>query len=296
MTAQQSPKGSITAGLIWCTYRKDFDWFQVSVKSYKKFASGFHRAVCVVPSADVSLFMPICNQYGIQIISEPEWPDKPFMWHQYMICKADVLMPDCDWIYHIDADCVFAQPCTPEDWNINGKILMPYEPYEKIRKRAILPGEAEAFLRKDNPIWDYSLGAYNWKFAVEHSLGFEVTRECMTWSPIIHHRAVYEILRRKLNERWPEQWDGHIRGGRDKHPQTVAEFPMLGAVAHKCLESFYEWRDITVLGHLFLGKVIQNWSHGGFDRTHDYGEQVKHLNLAEVIATPRKLFKALDLL
>jgi hypothetical protein len=115
----------------------------------------------------------------------------------------------------------------------------------------------------------------------------------MAWMPICHHRDVYAKTRELLNARFPQQkWDGYIRSGRNSHPQTFPEFNVLGAVAHKYFEDRYTWYNLEGHPYPFYGKVIQSWSHGGFDKEHSYGDQL----LDKSINTPRKLFTSLGLI
>jgi len=280
------------AGLIWVSHRKDAEWFMYSAKSYAKFARGFRGAVCVVPIQDTLQFEPICSENHIQVLGVEEWKDKPFLWHMMIKCIADKILRNCGRIFHMDSDAVFAQPVTPADWCVGDKILLPYTPYDAFLKRPIIEGEMESFMGLTGRKVDFSLGQYNWRFAVEFALGHRVERECMAWMPIVHHYEVYAKMRELLDTRFPEiKWDGHVRSGPNCHPQTFAEFNTLGAVAHKYFEDLYEWYNLEGRPYPFYGKVIQSWSHGGMDKKFDYGDQIKD----KTIDTPRKLFRHLGL-
>jgi hypothetical protein len=226
----------------------------------------------------------------------PEWKDKPFLWHLFIKTSADQYLPNCDRIFHIDSDCVFAQPCTPQDWFVGDKMLMLYTPYDAYLKRPIHEDEMLQFMGLKGSKIDYSLGQYNWRFAVEFALGHRVERECMAWHPLVFEPAIYSMTRKLLQERFPERgWDGYIRSGRNNHPQQYAEFNTMGAVAHKYFEDRYHWINIETDGYPFRGKVIPSWSHGGLDRETDYTTDMPELKGME-INTPRKLFEYLELL
>jgi hypothetical protein len=279
-------------GLLWVTYGKDFEWFVCSAKSYNKFAHGWSRAMCVVPKQDEAQFRPVCEACNVELKPLEEWPDKPFNWHQLQKCCADIHLPDCDIIYHLDADSVFAQSCMPDDWIVGGKVLMPYTPYSAFLTRPVDVDEAATFQGFTGKKIDFSRGQYNWKFAVEFALGHEVERECMAWQPIAHWRFVYEMARKKITERYSKiGFDGYVRSCRDTHPQTFCEFNTLGAIAHKYFEDKYEWWNLQGHPYPFLGKVIQSHSHSGWDAEHDYGNQITD----KTINTPRKLMISLGL-
>jgi hypothetical protein len=281
-------------GLIWVSYAKDVLWFALSAASYRKFARGWDMAKCIVPKQDEEQFKPLCANNGIELEALEEWTDKPFNWHQFIKSTADQHLPNADVIYHIDSDAVFAQPCTPKDWMVDTRILMPYTPYDAFLKRPEDEDEMLTFMGYTGKKVDFDRGQYNWRFAVEYALGHRVERECMAWNPIVHWRQTYTKMRDVMNTRWPGRgFDGYVRSCRDQHPQTFCEFNTLGAIAHKYFDSSYFWYDLHFNGkYPFLGKVIQSWSHGGLDRPHDYGEQVQDKS----INTPRKLFESIGLL
>jgi hypothetical protein len=283
-----------TSGLLWVTYKKDLKWFEFSARSFAKFANGWDFAKCVVPKRDMKAFKPACEANGIELWGGDEWEDKPFNWHQNMKCYADVHLPAADVIFHCDADSVFAKKCSPSDWLPHGKILMPYQNYDAMPNRSIRPNEMTDFMSGKKI--DGSLGAYNWRFAVEFALGRRVERECMRCLPIAHRREVYQKARQLIAERFPaENFDGYVRSCRDKHPQSFCEFNTLGAIAHIYFEDCYEWWNFY--GRPYeesgcWGTIIQSWSHGGLDGNCNYGQQVAD----ETINTPRKLFAGLGLL
>jgi hypothetical protein len=279
-------------GVFWVTFARDLPWFKISAKSYRKFASGWDYAKVVVPTQDGEVFKPVCDEFGIELLALDEWPDNPFNWHQFIKCCADIHIPEAEHIYHLDADAIFAKPVTPADWLMpDGKIILPYTPYEAFLKRPEDPDEMLTFMGFTGRKIDFERGQYNWKFAVEWALGHKVTRECMAWCPIVHNKMVYEKTRALINERW-KNFDGYVRGCRGVHPQSFCEFNTLGAVAFKYFEDLYHWHNLEGQPYPFYGKVIQSWSHGGLDREHDYSLQVSD----KTINTPRKLFVSLGLI
>lgn len=136
---------------------------------------------------------------------------------------------------------------------------------------------------------DFSRGQYFWKFAADFALGWFVWRETMQWMPIAHYRGVYAKTREIIAARHGVPFEDYVKGCRNEFPQSFAEFNTLGAVAHKHFEDRYSWRDVHAHNHIFWGKVLQSWSHGGFDKPHDYG-------LGRGLETPRALFTRLGLL
>jgi hypothetical protein len=279
--------------LLWNTCVKDLEWFKISARSYTKFARGFDEAKCIVPQHEHEAFRQPCHEAGIELFPMEEWPGRGFTWHMLQHCFADERFPHADLIFHIDADCVFGMPCTPQDWIIAGKPLLPYTPYASFLRSPVLQDEMQTFMGFSGKRIDFERGQYNWKFGVDYALGCDAQRECMAWMPIIHIPEVYLKTREIIDARFPDQgFVNYVYNSRNEHPQTFPEFNVLGAVAHLHFEDCYHWHNVDHGGHLFYGKVIQSWSHGGLDREHDYGPQVPSAD----INSPRKLFTHLGLL
>lgn len=211
-----------------------------------------------------------------------------------MHCWGDVLFPDCDWIGHIDADCVFAKPSTPETWRTEGgRLVMVYREFEDLLTEPIRPGEEVAFMGADGLKSEMNRGQYLWKWATEFALGCPVHWETMQALPLFYPRGVYPKLREVMNARHGN-WEEYVLSGREEFPQTFCEFNALGAVARGYFFHDYFWCKLD--GTKFedyprwRGHVIQSWSRGGLDRPHDYASD------GEAYQTPRQLFTKLGLL
>lgn len=277
----------MTSGLLWNTFGGDLEWFRHSARSYKKYASGWAFAKCIVPTPDYAAFREPCEENGIYLDSFDEWPGKGFNHHQSMQCMGDLHFPTADIIFHVDADCLFASPCTPDDWLPGGKVLLPFTDFSRFLDRPLVPDEERNFMGFTGRRIDFNRGQYFWKFASDFALGFPVERETMAWMPIVHVREVYSKLRAVVAERFGKSFEDYVRGCRNEWPQSFCEFNALGGIAYKFFEDRYQWQDIHNQGHAFAGKVVQCWSHGGFDRPHDFAREVGGLQ------TPAQLFERL---
>lgn len=278
----------LKTGLLWNTYRGDYEWFTHSARSYSKFARGWDFAKCVVPKPDLKLFQSVCEQSGIHLVGFDEWPGKGFNHHQAMQCMGDLHFPEAEVIFHVDADCVFASNCTPSDWLPGGKILLPFTDFHRFLDRPVEPDEMLSFMGFTGRRVDFNRSQYLWKFAADFALGWSVERETMGWMPLAHHRDVYSRTREIIARRFSNLgFEGYVMNCRNEWPQSFCEFNTLGGVAHKFFQEKYQWQDITLQGYPFAGKVAQCWSHGGFDRPYDFaGEVGGH-------QTPRQLFERL---
>lgn len=261
-------------GLLWNTYRGDFEWYKISARSYVKFATGFHRARCIVPRQDFEMFRQVNQPIGIETVPHDDYPGKSFVRHMMMHCWADTLFPDCDWIAHIDADCVFAKPSTPETWfDSQGRNIMAYRPFEDLLTEPIKPGEEVAFMGASGLKSEMNRGQYLWRWATEFALGRSAEWETMQALPLFYPREVYPKLREEMNARHGN-WEVYVLSSREEYPQSFAEFNALGEVAKHSFSDryfFHKLDDVKFENYpIWRGHVIQAWSRGGLDRVHDF--------------------------
>jgi len=279
----------VRTALLWNTYGRDLEWFKFSARSYLKYARDFDWAKCIVPNSDLEKFREPCAQSGIQLVGFDEWPQKGFNHHQAMQCMGDLHFPDADVIFHLDADCVFASHCSPEAWLPSGQVLLPFTDFCKFLTRPVDPDEQTSFMGCTGRRIDFNRGQYLWKFAADFALGWNVERETMAWMPLAHVREVYSKTREIISKRFNQSFEDYVRGCRNEWPQSFCEFNTLGAVAYRFFEDRYHWTNLSVTGYPFAGKVVQCWSHGGFDRGHEFAGEVGGYQ------TPRQLFARLGL-
>lgn len=277
----------MTSGLLWNTFGGDLDWFRRSARSYKKYARGWNFVKCIVPNPDYAAFREPCEENGILLVGFDEWPGKGFNHHQMLQCCGDLHFPEADVVFHMDADCVFASPCSPADWLPGGKALLLFTDFFRFLDRPLVPDEEKTFMGFSGRRIDFNRGQYFWKFCSDFALGFPVERETMGGFPIVHIREVYQKTREIIESRFGKSFEEYVRGCRNDWPQTFCEFNTLGGVAHKFFQDRYQWQDVSVQGYPFAGKVEQCWSHGGFDRPHHFSGEVGGYQ------TPRQLFERL---
>jgi hypothetical protein len=276
-------------GLLCNTYGGDLPWFEKLAKSYSKFATGWEWFKVVVPNESLDDFKLICDPLGIFVSGFDEWPGKGFNHHQAMQCMGDLHFREADAVTHIDADCVFASPTDASEYFIDGRPLAPFIDFERLLTRPIDHDEMMTFMGFTGKKADFTRGQLLWKFAAEFALGFQVPRSTMVWMPITHIVEVYGKLRRTIAAHHGKPFDHYVIEQRNEFPQTFCEFESLGGVAYKFFEPAYHWWNIHDAGHPFAGKVVQSWSHGGFDKPHQYGAEVGGFQ------TPRDLHARLGL-
>lgn len=242
----------------YVTFRRDLEWIDFSLQSFRKYAKGFHKVVIVVPTVDLDAFLPLERQYStpecpVFIKNFLEYPGKGFVHHLAMKCYADVFSPDSTHILHMDPDCLFSSPVTPLDYFVDGRPVLLIEPYEAIRKAG-------------------HEGRYNWKRVTEMALGFECTHETMCRHPAIHHKWLYKEMRTHIERKHETPFMDFVLKQQNTFPQGFGEFNTLGAFAFKEHGHSYHFIDREFDGEKNdpHAKVTQMWSYTGARSGHNF--------------------------
>lgn len=246
---------SLTADIMVVTYAKDFVYLKYCLRSILKFATGFNAVRLLIPHEDVEGANAIvselnCADYPVVTMGYAERVDKGMLWHMRQIMYADQ-WSTADIIGHLDADCVFDAPVSPEaDWlTPEGKIILRYEPFGSICKR-------HDFLAR-------------WQSCTQKILPFQVKHETMRAHPEVYHRSTYalarEIIERKVNIRIDE----YILSCENAFPQTFCEHVTLGNVALEKQPNIYEGVQQKDDCPTPDNKVFQAWSHGDINQPQD---------------------------
>lgn len=247
--------------LLMVTYRRDVDFACYAFQAIKKFATGFHELVVVVPTPDVELFTAAASvavpslTEGLRVVGFDERPGKGMLHHMVKILEADELCPDAAAILHLDADCLFTAPVTPSDYFDGDKPLLWRQRYENFK---------------------HFDSRYSWKQCVRNATGIDPEWETMCRHPSVYLRDVYPLTRSLIQDHTMQPWDEYILGCKNTYPQTFAEFPTLGAVAIKCFPDRYSFVNVEQDGKEWrivpeqpAPRLVALWSHGGMEMIND---------------------------
>lgn len=242
--------------ILIVTFAKDIEFAKYSLISINKFCSGFGQVLIVVPMQDVDMFIAIASPFGFNVRGFHEREGKGMLHHQAIICEADKWCNQADTILHIDADCIFWEPCTPDDYLLNGKPILYRERFEDFKIHET---------------------RYSWKKCVEDATGIIPEWETMVRHPSIFLRKTYEDTRDIISAHTNQGWREYILSCKNDYPQTFTEFPTLGAIALQFHADGYHWVDYStqpINNYEYdrtLDKLKAFWSHGGLD-----GETDRH--------------------
>lgn len=213
------------------------------LKSLKKFATGFSGITIAVPCEDWEIFWPLHGEFGFQpngmeftLRTYDDVPGKGFLQHMIMIMQSDLLCPNADFIAHIDSDCLYTEPVTPEEYFHEGKPVLLYEPYATMTH----------------------VGRLRWKQAVESALGGTSENEFMCRHPAVHYRWLYPAAREAMTKHVGD-WKADWLSGQDHYPQSRCEFSTLGEVVWRQFRDKYQL-ELNDERYKNKGKLYQLWT------------------------------------
>lgn len=174
---------------------------------------------------------------------DPEPRELRFMSHMVQKCFGDFWCPGADVIFHIDSDCLFTGPVTPEHYFDSGKPVLWCRPCEGTGGYNCWKKEADAALQMDTR-WDTTCG-----------------------HPFIYTRDTYRAVRERISKIHRKPFERYVLGCKNTHPQGFCEFNSLGNMALETprLRDQYRIRNVAVEGWPEI-KLSQFWSWGGLEK------------------------------
>lgn len=242
----------MTHTLFIRTVKKDFPYLEYCLRSIGKFATGF-ETLLLVPNRDAGPLRDFVGEKGlcldgVRVHEINEWPGKGMLHGMFCVMNADHYCPNSDFIFHIDSDCVFEKPVSPETFMVNGKPLLRFEYFDSIIRR--------------------HGGIEKWRVAVEKMLPFSVPWECMRSHPEVYHRGLYAVTRHLVEQKMKQPLLQIFQNAQNQFPQDIVEFPALGAVAMQVFPHLYEPFNMASQANPDLADwpIQQFWSHGDIDK------------------------------
>lgn len=227
--------------ILIVSYKRDFRYLKYCLRSIAKFATGFSTRL-VVPNQDFEEAVELARHHDPNacVVSGDEWPGKGMLWHMYVIMCADEWCPTADVICHMDSDCVFMEPVTPDEYVKNGKPLLLYESF------ASLGPKAEEIMK--------------WQVCTRNNLPFEPLYETMRRHPEVYGRKLYARARTLMQQKTGKTVEQYMREQVNEFPQTFCEHVTLGNVAIHEFPDDYEFYDLAK-NPWPKSKLHQGWSH-----------------------------------
>lgn len=244
--------------ILIVTFARDIDFLHYLMRSIQLYSVGFAGITVAVPREERGNYswMP---PY-VKVAYYDDAPGKGMLMHLAMKTRADELCPDAAFIMHADADNMFWESFTPQDYMPYNKPILVREPY------------AVCGVRNTNRMY--------WKETTKRATGIDPEWETMVRHPQVHLRAVYKRTREIIEAHTGMGFTDYVLSGQNAFPQSYCEFNALGTVALKEFASKYTivdydrerdarecgvnpleaWQYIYRAGR---DKMIETWSHGG---------------------------------
>lgn len=228
--------------ILIASYSKDKEYLLWCLKSIRKFATGFDGVTVVVPWQERQQFADITDQAIIQFYVRIEDQSRWQLHAQVAKCFADRYCPLSNFILHMDSDCIFTEPVTPQDYFVDGKPVMLIEEFSRM---------------PDSP----------WKAVTERALGMPVQFETMRRHPQLHPLGLYAAMRKRIEEVHKKPFQDYVLGCAGGFPFGFSEHCALGAFALSRPEwaDKYHWIDLAK-EQAPKEKVKQFWSIGPIDQ------------------------------
>lgn len=119
----------MTTDILIKSCAKDLEWLIYSLRSIRKFCTGFRQVVLLFPEAERK-FLTSLNLTTEKIFFTHDREDL-YLWQQVEKLRA-FAYTNADRITFVDSDVMFTKPCSPADLIVGGKPVVLYTPYTSL--------------------------------------------------------------------------------------------------------------------------------------------------------------------
>jgi hypothetical protein len=221
----------MTCALVVRTWWKDLAWAQWSLASVERFARGFDEVVVILPrSSETWLRHYDLRTVGVRVDLCEDVADD-YLGQQISKLHADEVT-DADFICHLDSDCVFVRPVTPD-------ALMP-------RGRPVVVTRAAGLMGRHWP----------WRESSTQFLGWPVRLDCMQRPPFVFPRWLYADVRNHCRRVHGVAIEEYVLAC---PPRGFSEFTVLGNLAHRFHRDAFDWVDAADAGTVPWCRWYWSW-------------------------------------
>jgi hypothetical protein len=232
----------------------DLDWLRYCLKALRKFSRGFQGITIAHPAHERHLFDPLIAEFDVRLFAYEEIEGKGMLQHMAMMAMADFIVPpSTKYVMHLDADCIYHTPITPESYFCEDK------PVYLIRSWDSLCTEDPR-----NPGSKVISDCHQWKPPTDFQIGMDTEWYTMCRHPTVMPIEFYEPYRNQIVRVHGCPFEQFITSGKNSHPQDRMDWTAMGAFARQTpeLAKLFYWMDIGVTP---APRDLQQcyWSHGG---------------------------------
>ncbi len=188
------------------------------LRSVARFARGFREVVVLFP-ADERAAIDRMNLTLERVVLTPDSGDR-YVYQQLCKLQAD-RYTDAEFVLHLDSDCVFTGPASPDTYFTAGRPQLLYAPY------AALAGS----------------GVERWRPGTERALARPVELEFMRRLPLVYPRDAYPRFRDFVERTHGTRFETFVTQRPPHEPPS--EYNWLGAYCWSFLRDRFHWIDTT---------------------------------------------------
>lgn len=238
--------------ILIVTHAKDVPWLEFCLRGLAKHCSGFQGVTIAHPLQEADVFVPLRKRFDIRLYAYPEIPSKGMLQHMVKMAEADMIVPTpTKYVMHLDADCIYHTPTTPEDYFCEGK------PVWLIRSWDSLSTEDP-----NNPGSKVVSDCFQWKKPTDEQVGFDTPFYTMCRHPTVMPIAFYRRYRDHLENVQHKPFEVYMVSGRNEFPQDRMDWTAMGAWAYRHMRQEFYWLNIE-MNPPPKDRQRTYWSHGG---------------------------------
>jgi hypothetical protein len=254
----QGASNGLRMEILIVTHARDIPFLEYCIKSIRKFTSGFNGVTIAAPDTEMSAFAKFASN-DVKVVHYADVPGKGMLRHLAIKCRADEMCPTADAVLHMDADCMFWDEATPDDFMSAGRLILVRERYDDLT----------------NPNRRF------WRDGVQRAVGFRPEWETMVRHPQVYPVDLYRWVRKLVEATNGMPFDHFVTTGKNEFPQSFCEFNTIGAVGVRDFAERFTFVNYdpakdagecgvsmkhTSFQYLYRAgrdKVVEMWSHGG---------------------------------
>jgi len=223
----------VKCDIVIRSYYKDLGWLAYALRSIRRYCRGFSNVVLIVPRSSRER-LDWSGLSGDVTVNCPDYRDD-YLGQQVTKLTADTFS-DADYICHIDSDCVFTRPTSPDDLFEGGKPVVLMTPYSALDRHV------------------------PWRELTERALEREVPWEFMRMPPYTFPRWIYGAFREHLAAVHGRPLEDYVLS---QPARGFSEFNALGAFAYLYHRDCFAWRTVDAAPPDSPCEAF--WSWGGVD-------------------------------
>jgi len=236
------------------TYFKDEPWLRYCLRAIRKYCKGFAGVTLVIPDRDAQAFQEVAREHmnancgmALRIKMFKETPGKGMLAHMVMMAGAEKLCPkDTDHVLHLDADCIFKEAVTPDEYIVDNKPVYVVRTWKSL------------YSEDGKSVSD----CIQWHQPTEAQLGFAPLVYSMCRHPTCFPIGFYEPYRKHVESVHNKDFTEYMLEGKNSHPATRMDFTAQGAFAYQTMRDRFRW--IMIYDEQPpRDKLKAYWSHGG---------------------------------